>query len=89
MWLHISGQAAAFFQEKESKFYVTDFTGKPSHVEKLSGSFQKLPVTLDILCNYRLTLHSKIFRTRSIGWALFGVKFRLLQKIEAMMGVCG
>ena len=31
-------------------------------------------------------LHSKTFRTRSIGWALFGVNFRPLQKIEAIMG---
>jgi len=41
------------------------------------------------LCNYRLTLHHDAFRTfctRSIGWALFGVKFRPLQEIEAIMG---
>ena len=31
-------------------------------------------------------LHSKTFRTRSIGWALFGVNFRPLQEIEAIMG---
>ena len=31
-------------------------------------------------------LQSKTFRTRSIGWALFGVNFRPLQKIEAIMG---
>ena len=28
----------------------------------------------------------KTFRTRSIGWALFGVNFRPLQEIEAIMG---
>ena len=39
------------------------------------------------LCNYRLTLHhvSLTFRGRSIGWALFGVNFRPLQEIEAIM----
>ena len=31
-------------------------------------------------------LHLKTFRTRSIGWALFGVNFRPLQKSEAIMG---
>jgi len=31
-------------------------------------------------------LHLKTFRTRSIGWALFGVNFRPLQDIEAIMG---
>ena len=31
-------------------------------------------------------LHSKTFRTRSIGWALFGVNFRPLQEIEAIVG---
>ena len=31
-------------------------------------------------------LHSKTFRMRSIGWALFGVNFRPLQEIEAIMG---
>ena len=31
-------------------------------------------------------LHSKTFHTRSIGWALFGVNFRPLQEIEAIMG---
>ena len=31
-------------------------------------------------------LHSKTLRTKSIGWALFGVNFRPLQEIEAIMG---
>ena len=31
----------------------------------------------------------KAFRTRSIGLALFGVNFRPLQKVEAIMGVGG
>ena len=31
------------FQEKDSKFHAMNFTGKPSRVEKLSRSFQKLP----------------------------------------------
>ena len=31
-------------------------------------------------------LHLKTVRTRSIGWALFGVNFRPLQDIEAVMG---
>ena len=30
-------------------------------------------------------LHLKTFHTRSIGWALFGVNFRPLQEIEAIM----
>ena len=34
-------------------------------------------------------LHSKTFHTRSIGWGLFGVNFRPLQKIEEIMGVGG
>ena len=31
-------------------------------------------------------LHLKTFLTRSIGWALFGVNFRPLHEIEAIMG---
>ena len=31
-------------------------------------------------------LHLKTFCTRSIGWALYGVNFRPLQEIEAIMG---
>ena len=31
-------------------------------------------------------LDLKTFRTRSIGWALFGVNFRPLREIEAIMG---
>ena len=31
-------------------------------------------------------LHFKTFRTRSIGWALYGVNFRPLQEIETIMG---
>ena len=61
------------FQEKDSKFHAMKFTGISNH----------------FLCNYRLTLHCvelKSFRTRSIGWALFGVNFRSLQEIEATMG---
>ena len=34
-------------------------------------------------------LHLKTFRMRSIGWALFGVNFRPLQEIEAIMGMGG
>ena len=37
MWLHISGQAAAF----QERIRAINFTGKPTHVEKLI--FQKLP----------------------------------------------
>ena len=77
-------------------------TGKPSqvYIEKVIRIFQKLPQwLLDIvlvpishhfLRNYRLTLHHvlhlKTFHTRSIGWALFGVNFKPLQEIEAVMG---
>ena len=31
-------------------------------------------------------LHLKTFHMRSIGWALFGVNFRPLQEIEAIIG---
>ena len=31
-------------------------------------------------------LHLKTFRTWSIGWVLYGVNFRPLQEIEAIMG---
>ena len=34
-------------------------------------------------------LHSKTLRMRSIGWALYGVNFRPLQEIEAIMGGVG
>ena len=40
--LHISGQAGCVlkFQEKDSKFHEMNFTGKPSHVEKLIRVFR-------------------------------------------------
>ena len=31
-------------------------------------------------------LHFKTFRTRSIGWSLYGLNFRPLQEIETIMG---
>ena len=51
----------------------------------------RVPISHYFLCNYRLTLHNvefKTFRTRWIGWALFGVNSGPLQEIKAIMG-CG
>ena len=44
------------------------------------------PITHHFLCNFCIMLRFKTFRSRSIGWALFGVNFIPLQEIEAIMG---
>ena len=80
-------------QEKDSKFHAMNFTGKTKSCRKAKQKFSEAAtVTSDIVfcvSYYKLTLHmlqSKTFCKRSIGWALFGVNFRPLQEIEAIMG---
>ena len=68
--------------------YCAPFAPSASGDWHSSSIFQSPDIVLVSISHHFLpciTLHLKTFRTRSTGWALFGVNFRPLQEIEAMM----